>query len=139
MDGATVISLDGEVFSSKNSRATDTKTGRTFKSKGARLNEKLFAAQLIEQAEQWAEMTRGKAFPYVVVFRLRRKTRRKFDYNNLFQGVLDAMVKAGYLPDDDMSHVIPVPAEWVLDKNNPGCDITLGDWINYQMLTGDAA
>ena len=130
-----MISLDGEVFSSKNSRATDTKTGRTFKSKGARLNEKLFAAQLIEQAEEWAEMTRGKAFPYVVIFRLRRKTRRKFDYNNLFQGVLDAMVKAGYLPDDDMSHVIPVPAMWSHKKDAAGCDFWLGDAMDYLKLT----
>jgi Holliday junction resolvase RusA-like endonuclease len=134
-----MIELFVEVISSKNSRPTDTRTGRTFKSKGARLNEKVFAVQLAEQKETWEMMTRGKAFPYVIIFRLRRKTRRKFDYNNLFQGVLDAMVKAGYLPDDDMSHVIPVPAEWVHAKDNPGCDITLGDWINYQMLTGDAA
>jgi Holliday junction resolvase RusA-like endonuclease len=130
-----MIRLDGEVFSSKNSRSTDMRTGRTFKSKGARLNEREFLVQLLAQKPTWQAMIHGREYPLVVVFRLRRKTRRKFDYNNLLQGVLDAMVKAGYLPDDDMVHVIAIPAEWQHERSGGGCDFWLIDLGDYQRMT----
>lgn len=129
-----MISINGRnVHSSKNSHQIWGK--RLVKSKAAKADEPIFLAQLLEQKEGWEMMTRGKKYPYVIIFRLRRATRGEFDYNNLLQGVLDAMQQAGYLPNDNMKHVIPVPAEWVLDKDNPGCDFWLGDMTDYLNLT----
>ena len=128
-----MIHIDGEVYSSKNSRTTAA-NGRSFKSKGAKGNEKTFAHYLNLQRAEWERMTHGRPLPLVVVFRLRRKTRRAFDYNNLVQGVLDAMVKVGYLADDDMHHVIPIPAPWVHAPKDAGCDIWVADYSAYVQL-----
>jgi len=134
MERAAVISINGRnVHSSKNSHQIWGK--RLVKSKAAKADEPIFAAQLAEQLPTWQAMTRGAAYPLVVIFRLRRATLAEFDYNNIIQGILDAMQKAGYLHKDSMKHVIPVPAEWILDRKNPGCDIWLGSFGDYLKLT----
>ena len=79
-------------------------------------------------------MTNGRPFPLIVVFRLRRQTLAAFDYNNIIQGVLDALQAAKYLTVDDMHHVIPIPAPWVNSKDNAGCDIWLAGEEEYKKL-----
>ena len=133
-----MIRLQGQVYSSKNSRVTG-RNGRSFKSKRAKENEATFAPQLNLQREEWERMTNGRPFPLIVVFRLRRQTRRAFDYNNMLQGILDAMQAAGYLADDDMHHVIPIPAPWVHAKGNAGCDIWVAGEEEYKKLVAPIA
>ena len=129
-----MIVINGRnVHSSKNGRRNFGHV--SLKSLRATEDEAIFAAQLLEQLPTWQAMTKGHAYPMVVVFRLRRATKAKFDYGNILQGLLDAMQKAGYLADDDMRHVIPIPAQWVLDRKNPGCDIWLGNFGDYLKLT----
>jgi Holliday junction resolvase RusA-like endonuclease len=126
-----IISINGrDVHSSKNSHRIVGK--RLIKSKAAMADESIFAAQLYEQRETWERMCKRHALPLVLMIRLRRETKRKFDYNNLLQGLLDAMTAAGYLADDDMKNVIPIPVPWVHDKSNPGADIWLASWGDYQ-------
>jgi len=124
------IVIDGEVHSSKNSRRImrNRKTGLPFvaKSESAKADESSFAWQLAGQAETWQAMIRDQEYPVTIVFEFRRATHRRFDYVNLAQGVLDAMVKAGYLPDDDAKHVIPAFVPYVVAKDNPGCDVYIG-------------
>lgn len=54
-----------------------------------------------------------------------RKTRHKFDYNNLGQGILDLLQEADIIIDDDMNHVIPIYKPWKLDKENPRTEIKI--------------
>ena len=129
-----MISVNGRnVHSSKNGRRNFGHV--SLKSLRATEDEAIFSAQLAEQLPTWQAMTKGAAYPLVVIFRLRRATKAKFDYGNILQGLLDAMQKAGYLADDDMRHVIPIPAEWAHDPKNPGCDFWLGDMTDYLNLT----
>ena len=121
------IVISGEVHSSKNSRRIfkNHKTGNMFvaKSKASKADEKTFLAQLSGQREIWEKMTRDASYPLQIVFHFRRKTRAKFDYVNIAQGLLDAMQEAGYIVDDCADYVIPVFVQYVVSSKNPGCDI----------------
>lgn len=124
-----MIIVQGEIHSSKNSHRIweNKKTGNPFivKSKAAKKDESSFLEQLLDQRAEWERMTAGLKYPLVVSFHFRRKTRAKFDYLNIAQGLADAMQKAGYFPDDCMTYVIPDFLTWPYEvcPINPGCDI----------------
>ena len=124
-----MIFLVGEVHSSKNSKRifVNRKTGRPFisKSKASKSDEGSFALQLNSQRAEWLRMTAGLPYPLYVFLRFIRQTHRIFDYTNIAQGVLDAMVAVGYLPDDSMKFVIPVFLPYTVDKYRPGCEIDI--------------
>jgi hypothetical protein len=123
-----MITIKGEIHSSKNSRRImRSKSGAPFiaKSERAKEDEGTFSVQLYNQRETWRKMMRGHDFPIILVFFFRRATKSKFDYVNIAQGVLDAMVKAEYIPDDDANHVIPAFLPYVVDRDNPGCELTI--------------
>jgi hypothetical protein len=124
----TFINIKGEIHSSKNSRRImRSKSGSPFiaKSVRAKEDEGTFSVQLYNQREKWLEMMKGHKFPITLVFLFRRATKHQFDYVNIAQGVLDAMVRAEYLPDDDANHVIPAFLPYVLDRDNPGCELRI--------------
>lgn len=119
-----IITISGEIHSSKNSRQIhrNQKTGRTFvaKSKSSKADEEMLWIQLLSQKDSWNQELSGASTPYYVGFYFIRATKRRWDFANLVQGVADAMVKAGYLEDDDVEHFIPVYAGHCVDKENPG-------------------
>jgi len=133
--GETMISINGEIHSSKNSRKIwHDSTGKTriVKSDTAKADEQSFLLQLNTQREKWAFMLAehyrngaDRNAPLEIVFRFRRGTAARFDYVNIAQGVCDAMVKAEYLEDDSANYLIPVFEPYVIDRVNPGCDF----WI----------
>lgn len=113
------IEIAGEVHSSKNSRLV-VHGKYAIKSKAAKADESMFAEQLAIQKSTWEEMVEGEEFPYYVTFIFFRRTRARWDFTNLVQGISDAMVKAGYIPDDDVEHFIPVYGGHEVDKLKPG-------------------
>jgi Holliday junction resolvase RusA-like endonuclease len=119
-----MITIHGEIHSSKNSRRVFRRGNRTIvaKSSAAKADEEMLSVQLKTQVDQWEKMTAGKSFPLFVAFHFTRRTRAKWDFANLVQGVADAMVKAGYLPDDDVMHFIPVYGGHSVDKHQTGVD-----------------
>lgn len=124
-----MISIQGEIHSSKNSRQVfrNRATGRPFvvKSDVSKADESLLADQLSDNKHEWEAMKACCGYPLSVVFYFRRKTKARWDFANLVQGVADAMVKAGYLPDDDVRNFIPIFGGYRVDKDNPGVDF----WI----------
>ena len=54
-------------------------------------------------------------------FALTRKTRRRFDWNNISQAITDVFVKAGIIVDDDALHCTPVFKGFCYDKEYPHC------------------
>lgn len=129
------IVLHGEPRSSKNSRQvfrSKDATGKTrtivAKSDNAKKQEVDYHWQLQDRAKKqlWESMTGNLLFPYLIHFRIVKKTKRRSDYVNMVQNCLDCMVKAGYLPDDDMDHVIPVFEPYSVDKENPRLEF----WVN---------
>lgn len=124
-----MIVINGEIHSSKNSRRIfrNQKTGRTYvaKSKASKADEESFAVQLNVQRGEWERMVKGKEYPLNICFRFRRATHHRWDYANMIQGILDSMVEAAYILDDDADRVLPVFIPYILDKEHPGCDILI--------------
>lgn len=119
-----MITISGEIHSSKNSRQIhrNKKTGRIFvaKSKSSKADEEMLESQLLNQKEVWNKELSGLTPPYYVEFHFIRATKRRWDFANLVQGVADAMVRVGYLEDDDVEHFIPVYSGYSINKDNPG-------------------
>jgi len=132
MDNTYVI--HGELYSSKNSRQTvpiRQSSGKIklvpLKSKVARKDERDLTVRLREEPFHSGiskEITE-KGFPVVMTFMIYRKTKRRFDYINIVQNVLDCMVKVGILPDDDANHVIPAFEPYDVDKDDPRVEISI--------------
>ena len=117
-----MITIPTELYSSKNSRQIfRLKDGRTIiaKSDVAKQNEKDLCFLLSLCFNQWKFETANKEYPLRVHFKIYRKTKRRFDYVNIVQNLLDCMVMSGWLPDDDADHILPVFEQYEVDKNNP--------------------
>lgn len=78
---------------------------------------------LMANKRTWDKMIEGKQFPLKVGFYIYRKTRRRWDWINILQGLQDAMVKANYLPDDNASYLTPYCLGWEVDKDKPRVEI----------------
>lgn len=120
-----MIVLNLELRSSKNSRKIVHAKGRmlVIKSKIAREQDKVLADLLPKNKPVWDQMVKGKPFPLKVSFSVYKSTKRRWDWANLIQGLADAMVKYGYMPDDDTSHFTPVFDKWGVDKENPRVEV----------------
>lgn len=129
--------IEGELMSSKNSRQIVRNKSKlkkhenqkffVMKSDPAKLNELDIRTQLRNELNKqiWLRMGKGTHYPYKLLFRIFRKTRRRFDYINMIQNVCDCLVMEGYLPDDDAEHLIPEFAPYELDKQKPRVEIEI--------------
>lgn len=121
-----MITIFGEIHSSKNHQRihVNFRTGKPFitKHKAAKADEDMLSWQLsnFENSKEWERMRQGVEYPYHVAFSFVRKKHGRWDFANLVQGVADALVKAGYLPDDDVEHFIPEYAPHKYSKDCPG-------------------
>jgi Holliday junction resolvase RusA-like endonuclease len=70
-------------------------------------------------------MTTDKIFPLKVGFYVYSKTRRRFDWVNIVQGLQDAMVKNKYLPDDSALYLTPIFLGFDVDADNPRVEISV--------------
>jgi len=119
-----LIIIEGEVYSKKNSKQIVGNSGKP------RL---ISSKQYLQRAEGalWQlkvhpAVGRQWKYPLTAYFKFFRKTKRRFDYNNLSQGPLDLLAEAGIIKDDDMNHIIPnFSAGWIVDKQNPRVEIYL--------------
>lgn len=118
------ITFYTELYSSKNSKTfIRLKNGRTVlvKSKQAAKQDRTLKEILNkpENREIWLNMLTEKTYPIKLGIFIYRRTRGKFDYINIVQGLFDMLVKEKYLPDDDANTVIPVFLGYKVDKENP--------------------
>lgn len=121
------IFIPGNCPSLKNSKGVIVRNGRGY----------LIPSELVqkyENANEWVYVANKNKFlsmiknsrkPLKIKFFFVRDTQRKFDYINAAQIVLDMMVKAELLPDDNMTEVIPIFDGYSVDKENPGVYIYL--------------
>ena len=119
--------INGELYSSKNSRRILRAGNRLIvaKSAVAKAQEEELIYKLNVNRGIWQELITGKNYPLKVEFLIYRKTKRRFDYVNIVQNLLDCMVKADYLPDDDADHIIPFFQQYQIDKSNPRVEIKI--------------
>lgn len=120
-----VITIYGELYSTKNSKRILRAGNRLFIAKSAvsKAHDKQIEQQLVIYRKKWESLCAGKKYPLKVIFKIYRKTKRRFDYINIIQGVCDCMVRCGWLPDDDADHIIPCFEPYEVDSKNPRCEI----------------
>lgn len=120
-----MITIYGELYSSKNSKRI-VKFGKKMAiipSSQYMASVKPIEQQLLLNRAKWLRMAEGYEKPLKVVFKIYRKTHRRFDYVNIIQGLQDLMVKCGWLPDDNADEIIPVFQPYDVDKNDPRVEI----------------
>ena len=120
------IFIPGEVPSSKNRFATVANTA-----KGKKFVYSQFTRNYIK-ATEWYYRIFAKDFlalvgkkepPIQVTFRVRRRTKQRFDYLNIGQIVQDMMVKSGWIEDDNSNFLIPVFDPYIHDPELYGVSI----------------
>lgn len=128
MQGQAVIVISGELYSSKNSRQILRRdNGKPFiaKSVSAKRQEKdmlwQFKDNVIRAA--WKRMISGKVLPLRLHFLIYRRTNQRFDYINIVQNLLDILVSAHYLEDDNANIVIPVFEPYCIDRSHPRVEL----------------
>ena len=123
------ITLPLELHSSKNGQQIiySKKLDRPLivKKISARVQDNQLKVMLMANKHAWEKMIEGKKFPLKVGLYVYRKTRRRFDWVNIVQGLQDAMVKGGYLPDDSAQYLTPVFLGWDVDGQNPRVEISI--------------
>jgi len=66
-------------------------------------------AYWIDRKKYFHRMIEGLEKPYIIEFTFVRKTRTRFDFHNAVQLPCDLMVEHGWIEDDDMRNILPVP------------------------------
>ena len=136
-----LIFIPGNVPSSKNSRINTSKGSFASKTVKSYLNslgiqsysssKKLVKGyvnkpNLIENLrEDFLKQTSGKQLPLEIGFHFVRDSRRKFDFHNIVQVVLDLLTASDFIIDDNMDCVIPFALKrdgkfYSVDKENCG-------------------
>lgn len=119
-----VIILQGQTPSKKNSKRLFHKNGR---------NIIISSKQYLEweKTARIAVIEWKKANHYTLTYPIRlhmffyRDSKRRWDYNNIGQGVQDILVDAGIIEDDDAYHCIPVYDGFEVDKDNPRVEVRI--------------
>ena len=121
------ITIYGELYSSKNSKRI-VKFGNKMAliaSKQYMASVKPIEQQLVLNRGKWLRMSENVPSPLKIVFKIYRKTKRRFDYINIVQGLLDCMTECKWIKDDNADEVLPVFEEYEIDKKNPRVEIRI--------------
>ncbi len=122
-----MITIIGELYSSKNSKQIINRGGRSYLIPSSQYNAHLkpLQKQLFLYRYNWKREIENACKPLKVTFKIYRKTRRRFDYINIIQGLADEMVRAGWLVDDNADEFIPVFEPYEVDKDKPRVEISI--------------
>jgi len=76
-------------------------------------------------AHKFIEMLDGAPKPLLIGFYFVRDSNRAFDFVNPLQTVQDMMVSYGWIPDDNIKEMIPIPVQidgryYHVDKDGAG-------------------
>ena len=126
-----LLFIPGAVPSSKNSRMM-TKNNGFIASKATQKYRKITPWYFKMHKAAFMKMLEGKQKPYVIGMHFVRATKHAWDFNNPCQTIQDEMVKNGYISDDNVHEMIPVPLKingrfWTLNKTQAGVYITVLD------------
>lgn len=80
----------------------------------------------LEQKAAFRHLSGGSSMPQVIGIHFVRGTRHKYDWINMVQIVQDLMVKYGWVEDDNVEFLIPIPFKMKgsyssYNKERPGC------------------
>lgn len=122
--------IKGQTPSSKNSRITNRTTGRSFPSKNTQKYIKESEKDYLANKAKFLKMLEGKEKPYLIEFHFVRDSKRRWDFHNISQVVCDLFTKYGYLEDDNVYEMFPIPLEidgklFTVNKLHPGVWISV--------------
>ncbi len=138
-----IVFIPGRVPSSKNSRVTNRKTGRSFPSPVVQEYYKITEGYWLSEAEAFRWRWEKLSKPWPIYFHFHRKSKHAYDWINPAQTVQDRMkdrwikqkegvrvLQKRWIGDDDISEMIPFPlrlngAYTTYDKFNPGVTILI--------------
>ncbi len=121
--------ISGNVVPKKNSRINFVRNGKQISIPSKAHKE--YVAQTKSQYQTFgreflnAVKVMGLEYPLWVEFAFIRKSKHRSDFTNLVQSCEDLMTEHGWIPDDDLLHLLPVPFPVQYDKNNSGVRIKL--------------
>lgn len=112
----------GVVYSKKNSRRTfyryDTRKVVNIPSKQAAIQEQTMVMGF--KAQRTMAWRPDEYATYSVRVQIYQKNKQRRDLDNQVTSILDALVRARILPDDDFTHLQHIEVDFVgLDKNDP--------------------
>jgi len=119
------IVIFGNLYSSKNSKEIrfNRVSGKRFVGNNSNVlkQKKDILWQLKGNAlkQKWKMLTKNKSYPLRLRFTIYRKSKQRFDYVNIIQILLDCMVDARFIADDNADVVIPSFAPYRIDRENP--------------------
>lgn len=127
-----VIFIPGNVPSSKNSKQIINVGGssRLIWSKVAREYKKKSKSYFDLYRDPFIQLTEKLDKPYRIGFHFIRDSRRKYDWVNPVQTMLDLMVDNGWIEDDNVDIIFPFPSKYygqytTYDKRRPGVRIKI--------------
>lgn len=129
-----VIFIPFTVPSSKNGRGT-TKSGRSFPSKLVVKWQRLTKSDWLEGKKIFEELVKYKDNPLLIGLHFVRGRDDLYDWVNPVQTIQDEMIKYGWLNDDNVFQMFPVPFQiggkfTSYDKDYPGVYIKI---LNQQV------
>lgn len=120
--------ITGEVPALKNSKQifVNRATGRPFITSSK--NSKVWQAEAKRQLTEQFAGYKISGYPISVAITCYFGSKRRKDLDNVCNGVMDALVHAGVLEDDDVEHVDNIDLSFGgYDKDNPRTEIFLDD------------
>ena len=114
--------LIGETVSKKNSNKFNTKSRRTYKTKGYMDWYQGAVLQLRPQIK-----TKGIDYPVEISMRFVHGDNRRRDSDNEQSSILDLLVREGVIVDDNWTIVRRTVVDNDFEKGNPHCIITIKD------------
>lgn len=120
----TEIFIPYHVPSFKNSKVV-TRTKKIVPKKSVVQWRKKTKPHWISNRQIFLDACKNKSYPYKIGFHFVRRTKHRWDFNNITQGVTDEMVRHGWIEDDNMNYLLPFPykrgdAYYTVDKQAPG-------------------
>lgn len=118
----------GEIPSLKNSKQifTNRVTGKPFITSSN--NSKVWQAEAKRQLQEQFKDLKITGYPINIAIEFYYGTKRRKDLDNGANGVMDALVHAGIIEDDDITHVDSLSLSFGgYDKKSPRCVIYLDD------------
>jgi Holliday junction resolvase RusA-like endonuclease len=122
------LTITGEIPSLKNSKQifTNRATGRPFITSSN--NSKVWQAEAKRQLVEQFEGLKVVDYPVGIAIEFYYGSKRRKDLDNGANGVMDALVHAGILEDDDVAHVDNLTLSFGgYDKENPRCIVYIDD------------
>ena len=107
-----------------------TRGGFFIASKATQRYRKRSAPYWKKHKEEFITIIDKLAKPVIIGMHFIRGSKHKWDFINPAQTIQDEMTKAGWIEDDNVFEILPVPLEidgkfWGYDKNNPGVYIAV--------------